>query len=170
MTFVYRHWFEQLHPTIDSQLVCLQYRQMDQNHVFLPDSTLLRVLPTSAHGDHIYVLVFMPASTSLSSDGSFQVFDAAADQLCDMGSIVCSKNTAHCYLQDFIVIGDSICMLWDCQSQSMVDKTGIKLNELDHKGPPLIRMPPRLLCNRTRAYPCVSRGTPISRLLDRQIS
>jgi nuclear pore complex protein Nup160 len=95
--------------------------------------TLLRVFSTSTHDDHIYVLVFIPTIASLSSGGGFQLLDTVADQLCDIGSIECSKNTAHCHLQDFMVIGDSLYTLWDRQGQSMVEKTDINLNQLDNK-------------------------------------
>ncbi|KAF8227965.1 hypothetical protein L208DRAFT_1490549 [Tricholoma matsutake] len=104
-------------------------------HVLLDPmhQTLLRVFSTSSHEDHIYVLVFIPTITSLSSGGSFQLLDTVTDQLSDIGSIECSKNTAHCHLQDFMVIGDSLYTLWDRQGQSMVEKTDINLTELHNK-------------------------------------
>ena len=104
-------------------------------HVLLDSmhQTLLRVFSVNSHEDHIYVLVFIPTITSLSSGGTFQLLGTVADQLCNIGVIECSKNTAHCHLQDFIVIGDFLYTLWDRQGQSMIERTDINFNELDNK-------------------------------------
>lgn len=104
-------------------------------HILLDSThqTLLRVFSLSLREDHVYVLVFIPTITSLSSGGSFQLLDTIADQLCDIGSIECSKSTVHCHLQDFMVIDDSLYTLWDRQGQSIVEKTDINVNELDNE-------------------------------------
>jgi nuclear pore complex protein Nup160 len=104
-------------------------------HVLLDSmhQTLLRVFSTNSHEDSLYVLVFIPTVTSPTSGGSFQLLSTVADQLCDIGSIECSKNSAHCHLQDFVVIGDILYTLWDRQGQSMVERTDINVDESNSK-------------------------------------
>jgi len=104
-------------------------------HVLLDaeHQTLLRVFTTNSNEEHIYVLVFIPTSSSSTSGGSFQLLDTFADQLYEIRSIECSKKSAHCHLQDFMVIGTTLYTLWDRQGQSMVETTPIRteLNEQD---------------------------------------
>jgi nuclear pore complex protein Nup160 len=89
--------------------------------------TLLRVFSTDIDEDHIYVLAFIPTISSPSSAGSFRLLNMAGDQLHEIGIIECSNNTAHCHLQDFMVIGNSLYTLWDRQGQSRVQKTVINV-------------------------------------------
>ncbi|KAF7354945.1 hypothetical protein MSAN_01409400 [Mycena sanguinolenta] len=85
--------------------------------------TLLRVFSTPANEDHIYVLAFIPTPSSPASGGSFQLLGTVSDQFYDIGRIECSKHSAHCHLQDFMVVADVLYTLWDRQGQSMVEKT-----------------------------------------------
>ncbi|KAJ6538958.1 nucleoporin Nup120/160-domain-containing protein [Mycena capillaripes] len=91
--------------------------------------TLLRVFSTSTNEDHIYVLAFIPTPSSPASGGSFQLLGTVADQFYDIGTIECSKHSAHCHLQDFMVIADVLYTLWDRQGQSMVEKTVLNTSE-----------------------------------------
>ncbi|KAG6813445.1 hypothetical protein H0H92_010779 [Tricholoma furcatifolium] len=85
--------------------------------------TLLRVFTTPVREEHIYVVVFIPTISSPNSGGTFHVLDTVADQIYDVGKIEASKNTAHCHLQDFIIVGNALFTLWDRQGQSVVEKT-----------------------------------------------
>ncbi|KAK7061352.1 nucleoporin Nup120/160-domain-containing protein [Favolaschia claudopus] len=85
--------------------------------------TLLRVFSTPANEDHIYVLAFVPTPSSPASGGSFQLIGTISDQFHDIGTIECSRQSAHCRLQDFMVIADVLYTLWDRQGQSMVERT-----------------------------------------------
>ncbi|KAF7330785.1 hypothetical protein MVEN_02417700 [Mycena venus] len=101
--------------------------------------TLLRVFSTPANEDHIYVLAFIPTPSSPASGGSFQLIGTVADQFYDIGTIECSKHSAHCHLQDFMVIADVLYTLWDRQGQSMVEKTVLntaEFNENDFRALP----------------------------------
>lgn len=91
--------------------------------------TLLRVFSTDSDEGHIYVLVFIPTISSSSSGGSFRLLNTARDQLHEIGTIECSTNTAHCHLQDFMVIGNWLYTLWDRQGQSIIEKTVINVDD-----------------------------------------
>ncbi|KAE9395644.1 hypothetical protein BT96DRAFT_997448 [Gymnopus androsaceus JB14] len=91
--------------------------------------TLLRVFSFSEDDDHFYVLAFLPAVSS-TSGGTFLLLDALSDQVTEVGTIQCSKHTAHCHLQDFMVITNVLYTLWDRQGQSMVEKTFIDLHSI----------------------------------------
>ncbi|KAF9468851.1 nucleoporin Nup120/160-domain-containing protein [Collybia nuda] len=91
--------------------------------------TLLRVFSTDPDEDHIYVLAFIPTISSPSSGGSFRLLNTPRDQLYEIGTIECSTNTAHCHLQDFMVIGNWLYTLWDRQGQSIVEKTIINVED-----------------------------------------
>ncbi|KAF8211558.1 nucleoporin Nup120/160-domain-containing protein [Mycena galopus ATCC 62051] len=101
--------------------------------------TLLRVFSTPANEDHIYVLAFIPTPAAPTSGGSFQLLGTVSDQFYDIGTIECSKHSAHCHLQDFMVIADVLYTLWDRQGQSMVEKTLLRtadFNEHDFRALP----------------------------------
>ena len=87
--------------------------------------TLLHVFSALAPEEHVYVLAFVPTISSPSSGGTFQLLDTAADQFHEIAAFEASKNTAHCHLQDFMVIGNSLYALWDRQGPSTIEKTVI---------------------------------------------
>lgn len=89
--------------------------------------TLLRVFSIPSQEEHIYTLAFIPTISSPSSGGNFQLLDTVADHVYEIGTIEASGSSAHCYLQDFMVIGYSLFTLWDRQGQSMVEKTVINI-------------------------------------------
>ncbi|KIK65722.1 hypothetical protein GYMLUDRAFT_158902 [Collybiopsis luxurians FD-317 M1] len=89
--------------------------------------TLLRVLSFNHDPDHFYVLAFIPAVSSSTSGGHFQLLDTFSDQVTEVGTIQCSKHTAHCNLQDFMVIDGVLYTLWDQQGQSMVERIVLDL-------------------------------------------
>ncbi|KAJ8523440.1 hypothetical protein ONZ45_g87 [Pleurotus djamor] len=91
-----------------------------------PNQRLLHVF--SSDDDTVYVIVYLP-TLATSSGGSFRLFRTSHDQLHDEGTIECSPNSAHCHLQDFRVIGSSLCVLWDRQGQSMAERSTINLDE-----------------------------------------
>ncbi|KAF9455603.1 hypothetical protein BDZ94DRAFT_1302988, partial [Collybia nuda] len=91
--------------------------------------TLLHVFSTNPDEDHIYVLAFIPTISSPSSGGSFRLLNTPRDQLYEMGTIECSTNTAHCHLQDFMVIGNWLYTRWDRHGQSIVEKTIINVED-----------------------------------------
>ncbi|KAJ7873395.1 nucleoporin Nup120/160-domain-containing protein [Mycena olivaceomarginata] len=93
--------------------------------------TLLRVFSTPTNEDHIYVLAFIPTPSSPASGGSFQLLGTVSDQFYEIGTIECSKHSAHCHLQDFMVIADVLYTLWDRQGQSMVEKTVLNTADFD---------------------------------------
>jgi nuclear pore complex protein Nup160 len=95
--------------------------------------TLLRVFTTNSNDKHIFVLVFVPTTSSSTSGGSFQLVDTFNDHLYEVGAVECSNKSAHCHLQDFMMIGATLYTLWDRQGQSMVETTPIKTdpNEQD---------------------------------------
>ncbi|KAK1217352.1 hypothetical protein PQX77_019987 [Marasmius sp. AFHP31] len=98
--------------------------------------TLLRVFSSAsdAHKDHTFVLAFIPSISSPTSGGAFQLLDTFQDQMVEVGVIQCSKNTAHCHLHDFLVVGDVLFTLWDRQGQSMVERTMIDLEAMTKNG------------------------------------
>lgn len=105
-------------------------------HVLLDAAhqTLLRVFSTNADDSHLYVLAFIPTISSSASGGSFQLLDTFSDHIYEIGSIECSKNSAHCHLQDFIINGSSLYTLWDRQGQSIVERTVINIEEPNEGG------------------------------------
>ncbi|KAF7301595.1 hypothetical protein MIND_00725000 [Mycena indigotica] len=96
--------------------------------------TLLRVFSTPRNEDHFFVLAFIPTPSSAASGGRFQLTDTASDQFYDVGTIECSRHSAHCHLQDFMVVGEVLYTLWDRQGQSMVEKTTIRVEEIIDNG------------------------------------
>ncbi|KAF9268301.1 hypothetical protein L218DRAFT_607126 [Marasmius fiardii PR-910] len=96
--------------------------------------TLLRVFSSEACKDHLLVLAFIPSVSSPTSGGSFQLLDTFRDQMEDIGTVQCSKNTAHCHLHDFIVADNVLYTLWDRQGQSMVERIILDLDALSKTG------------------------------------
>ncbi|KAJ7067941.1 nucleoporin Nup120/160-domain-containing protein [Mycena amicta] len=96
--------------------------------------TLLRVFSTPTNEDHIYVLAFIPTPSSATSGGRFQLIGNVSDQFYDIGTIECSRHSAHCHLQDFMVIADVLYTLWDHQGQSMVERTVLRADEFNDGG------------------------------------
>ncbi|GAW08242.1 Nuclear pore complex protein [Lentinula edodes] len=96
--------------------------------------TLLRVFSFTGDDDHFYILAFLPTLSSPMFGGSFQLLDTLSDQVNEVGVIQCSRHTAHCHLQDFMVIGNVLYTLWDRQGQSMVEKTMLDLSSVRNNG------------------------------------
>lgn len=86
---------------------------------------LLRVFSISLNPEkeQHFVLAFSPTPTSSQSGGFFQLFSTDADYLNSAGIIQSSQASAHCHLQDFIVVnGNILYALWDRQGQSTIEK------------------------------------------------
>lgn len=86
---------------------------------------LLRVfsISLSPEKEQHFVLAFSPTPTSSQSGGFFQLFGTDADYLHSIGTMQCSETSAHCHLQDFVIVdGDMLYVLWDRQGQSTVEK------------------------------------------------
>ncbi|KAF8639895.1 hypothetical protein AX17_001147 [Amanita inopinata Kibby_2008] len=88
---------------------------------------LLRVFEGSSSGDQVYLLAFMPTISSSTSGGMFRLVSVVADHLQDLGAIECSSASAHSRLQDFMIVDDSLYILWDHQGQSLVERTVINV-------------------------------------------
>lgn len=87
---------------------------------------LLRVfsVPLTPEKEQHFVLAFSPTPSSPQSGGFFQLFSTDADHLNAIGTIQTSEISAHCHLQDFIVLnGTTLYVLWDKQGQSNVEST-----------------------------------------------
>jgi nuclear pore complex protein Nup160 len=95
-----------------------------------PQQTLLRSFGASSD-DQIYVLAFIPAASSSSSGGLFRLITTVADHLHDLGAVECSATSAHCRLQDFMVIDNLLYTLWDHQGQSLVERTVINVESFN---------------------------------------
>ncbi|KAJ3743459.1 nucleoporin Nup120/160-domain-containing protein [Lentinula detonsa] len=96
--------------------------------------TLLRVFSFTGEDDRFYVLAFLPAVPSSTFGGSFQLLDTLSDHINEVGTIQCSRHTAHCHLQDFMVLDNVLYTLWDRQGQSMVEKTMLDLSTISNEG------------------------------------
>ncbi|PFH52564.1 hypothetical protein AMATHDRAFT_74048 [Amanita thiersii Skay4041] len=88
---------------------------------------LLRVFGAGSGDDQIYTLAFLPNMSSSTSGGIFRLVTTVADNLHDLGAIGCSSASAHCRLQDFLVVDDILYTLWDRQGQSFIEKTVINV-------------------------------------------
>ncbi|KIL68186.1 hypothetical protein M378DRAFT_72126 [Amanita muscaria Koide BX008] len=88
---------------------------------------LLRVFGPSSNNDQLYVLAFLPTISSSTSGGIFRLTTTVADHLHDLGAIESSSNSAHCRLQDFIVIDNLLYTLWDRQGQTLIERTVINV-------------------------------------------
>ncbi|KAI0063071.1 hypothetical protein BV25DRAFT_1907210 [Artomyces pyxidatus] len=80
--------------------------------------------------DNLYVLVFIPTPSSPSSGGFFQIFSANRDTLHLVETFETSSASAHCHLQEFVVIGGTLYTLWDRQGQSAVERLEAPLMEV----------------------------------------
>jgi nuclear pore complex protein Nup160 len=94
---------------------------------------LLRVfsISLSPEKEQHFVLAFSPTPASSQSGGFFQLFSTDADYLHSIGTIQCSDASAHCHLQDFVVVnGDILYVLWDRQGQSNVEKMALSPGQM----------------------------------------
>ena len=97
--------------------------------------TLLRVFTSNSNENRISVLAFIPTPSSPTSGGIFHVVDTVADHLYEVQKIECSKLSAHCNLQDFLVSGGRLYTLWERQGQSVVERTSLQLGQSPERGP-----------------------------------
>ncbi|KAL5508105.1 hypothetical protein ACEPAH_5723 [Sanghuangporus vaninii] len=98
---------------------------------------LLRVLTTvPAQGaevgaeESVFVIVFVASPSSPTTGGTFRVYNADRYQWKIVYSIDATPESAHCRLQDFVVNGDSLYVLWEKQGESMLETTHISLENL----------------------------------------
>ena len=94
-----------------------------------------KLLRAFEHGNHIYVLVFVPTPSSTSSGGVFHVFEQVSDQLVTGFSLESSSASVHCQLHDFAVIGTSLHALWSRQGQSVVESVEWEWGNVKKNGP-----------------------------------
>lgn len=90
--------------------------------------TLLRVFTREPDDEHIYVLAFIPTPSSSIAGGSFWLLDTEAESLSEIGTIECSKESAYCHLQDFIIMNDTLYTLWDRQGRSFLEAAVINFD------------------------------------------
>lgn len=69
----------------------------------------------------LFVVVFVPTSTSSTSGGMFHLFDSGTEQLLPLNSLESSPASVHCHLHDFMVVDGTLYALWDRQGQSRID-------------------------------------------------
>jgi hypothetical protein len=86
----------------------------------LLDADPQKLLKAFEHGNHIYVLVFIPTPSSNSCGGVFHLFEQVSDQLVTGFSFESSPTSVHCQLLDFAVTGTNLHALWSLQGQSVV--------------------------------------------------
>lgn len=91
--------------------------------------TLLRVFSAIPEEETTYVLAFIPTPSSSDAGGLFKLFSTSSDQLYEMTTIECSRTSAHCHLQEFLVVENILFTLWDAQGCSRVDRAVINLND-----------------------------------------
>ncbi|KAK0467905.1 nucleoporin Nup120/160-domain-containing protein [Desarmillaria tabescens] len=91
----------------------------------------LRAISADSDDDRVYLLAFIPTPTLHTSGGNFHLLVADSDHLQEVRTIPCSTESAHCSLQDFIVIGETLHVLWDRQGQSVVDSAVIPFQDAD---------------------------------------
>lgn len=92
---------------------------------------LLHICSGGTNDECTFAIAFMPTPTDSYSGGYFQIFDSTADQLRELGTIECSAASAHCHLQDFIINDGMLCVLWERQGCSMMERTPLSLGNLD---------------------------------------
>lgn len=80
-----------------------------------------KLLKAFEHGNHIYVLVFIPTPSSTSYGGLFHLFEQVSDHLVTGFSLESSSASVHSQLLDFAVIGTTLHTLWSRQGQSIVE-------------------------------------------------
>ncbi|KAI0334875.1 hypothetical protein GY45DRAFT_1317953 [Cubamyces sp. BRFM 1775] len=90
-----------------------------------PEPQRLLCVFTPSHTDDPHVIAFIPTEGSLTSGGYFQLFAVNGDTLRTLTAFEASETSAHCHLQDFIVLDDMLYTLWDKQGQSMVEVRGL---------------------------------------------
>ncbi|KAH9950096.1 nucleoporin Nup120/160-domain-containing protein [Amylocystis lapponica] len=77
----------------------------------------------------LHVLAFIPTESSSTHGGFFQLFNASDDALRLINFFEASESSAHCLLQDFVMVGTTLYTLWDKQGQSMVEQTAVSVTE-----------------------------------------
>lgn len=87
------------------------------------------------HGNHVYVLVFIPTPSSTSSGGVFHLFEQVSDQLVTGPSLESSSTSVHCQLHDFTANGTSLHTLWSRQGQSVVESVEWEWGKVKKNGP-----------------------------------
>ncbi|KAG6378387.1 hypothetical protein JVT61DRAFT_12642 [Boletus reticuloceps] len=92
---------------------------------------LLRICFGGTNDESTFVIAFTPKPTDPQSGGHFQVFDSTADQLRELGFVECSAASAHCHLQDFIINDGMLCVLWERQGCSLMERTPLALGSLN---------------------------------------
>ena len=92
---------------------------------------LLRICSDGTKEECTFAIAFTPTSTDSHSGGYFQIFDSTADQLRELGTIQCSAASAHCHLQDFIINDGMLCVLWERQGCSVMERTTLSLGNLN---------------------------------------
>ncbi|GBE79204.1 hypothetical protein SCP_0204010 [Sparassis crispa] len=91
---------------------------------------LLSVFPEFEMEDPVpYVLAFIPAESSSTSGGYFHLFSSHSSDLHPLNYFECSVTSAHCHLQDFVVIGSTLYTVWDKQGQSMVEDAKVSFHD-----------------------------------------
>lgn len=79
---------------------------------------------------NIHVIAFNPSTLSSSSAGSFHLFISEGDHLTQLAVLDCSPTSSGCQLQDFLVEGNRLTVLWDNRGQSLVETTYIDFEQL----------------------------------------
>ena len=92
---------------------------------------LLRICSGGTNDESTFAIAFTPTPTDPHSGGYFQIFDSSADQLRELGIIECSAASAHCHLQDFIISDSMLCVLWERQGCSLMERTPLALGNLN---------------------------------------
>lgn len=92
---------------------------------------LLRICSGGTNDEYTFAIAFVPTSADSHSGGYFQIFNATADQLRELGTIECSIASAHCHLQDFIINDGMLCVLWERQGCSVMERTPLSLGNLN---------------------------------------
>ena len=92
---------------------------------------LLRICSGGTNDESTFAIAFTPMFTDPNFGGYFQIFDSTADQLRELGTIDCSVTSAHCHLQDFIINDGMLCVLWERQGASMMERKPLGLGNLN---------------------------------------
>ncbi|THH12327.1 hypothetical protein EW145_g80 [Phellinidium pouzarii] len=90
---------------------------------------LLQVLTTSEKRtgesgkdrEHSFVLVFIPTPSSSTSGGIFHLYNTDRYQWNLIAAFNTSADSTRCKLQDFVLGGDKLCVLWEKQGQSVLE-------------------------------------------------
>lgn len=80
--------------------------------------------------ESLFVIVFLPSPSSLATGGSFRIYNVDHYQWKPVLSIEASRYSAHCKLQDFILHGESLHVLWEKQGESMIETARFSLKDL----------------------------------------